>query len=78
MEDTTSELANKYLSGDIVKEIRKIPFADRRVKYDRLDDKDEMSVYDSKIKGLREDITEWKKLADKERTLVRRNCTKPL
>ncbi len=51
---------------NIEREIRGIPYVDKNIDYDNLEDPNQKDQYDAKIAGLKEDIKHWKNLEEKE------------
>ncbi len=54
-------------AGDeIEREIKGIPYVDKNIDYDNLEDQSEKDQYDAKIAGLKVDTEHWKNLEEKE------------
>ncbi len=67
MEDGFSELALGNLDGNTVREIDSVRAVDNDVDYDKLHtDENQKTLYEGKIKGLKENIKTWKELAERE------------
>ena len=64
--DKYNEISQCDPDKNIEREIRGIPYVDKNIDYDNLEDSNQKDQYDAKIAGLKEDIKHWKNLEEKE------------
>ncbi len=64
--DKYNEISQSDPDKNIEREIRGIPYVDKNIDYDNLEDPNQKDQYDAKIAGLKEDIKHWKNLEEKE------------
>ncbi len=64
--DKYDEISQNDLDKNIEREIKGIPYADKNIDYDNLEDQNEKDQYDAKIAGLKVDTEHWKNLEEKE------------
>ena len=64
--DKYNEISQSDPDKNIEREIRGIPYVDKNIDYDNLEDPNQKDQYDAKIAGLKEDIKHWKDLEEKE------------
>ena len=64
--DKYDEIYQSDLDKNIEREIKGIPYVDKNIDYDNLEDQSEKDQYDAKIAGLKVDIEHWKNLEEKE------------
>ncbi len=64
--DKYNEISQSDLDKNIEREIKGIPYVDKNIDYDNLEDQSEKDQYDAKIAGLKVDIEHWKNLEEKE------------
>ncbi len=64
--DKYNEISQSDSDKNIEREIRGIPYVDKNIDYDNLEDQSEKDQYDAKIVGLKVDIEHWKNLEEKE------------
>ena len=64
--DKYDEISQSDLDKNIEREIKGIPYVDKNIDYDNLEDQNEKVQYDAKIAGLKVDIEHWKNLEEKE------------
>ena len=61
-----NEISQNDLDNNVEREIRGIPYVDKYVDYDNLEDPNQKILCDFKIASLKEDIKHWKDLEEKE------------
>ena len=61
-----NEISQSDLDKNIEREIKGIPYVDKNIDYDNLEDQNEKDQYDAKIAGLKVDTEHWKNLEEKE------------
>ncbi len=64
--DKYDEIYQSDLDKNIEREIKGIPYVDKNIDYDNLEDQSEKDQYDAKIAGLKVDTEHWKNLEEKE------------
>ena len=64
--DMYDEISQSDLDKNIEREIKGIPYVDKNIDYDNLEDQNEKDQYDAKIAGLKVDTEHWKNLEEKE------------
>ena len=64
--DKYDEISQSDLDKNIEREIKGIPYVDKNIDYDNLEDQNEKVQYDAKIAGLKVDTEHWKNLEEKE------------
>ena len=64
--DMYDEISQNDLDKNTEREIKGIPYADKNIDYDNLEDQNEKDQYDAKIAGLKVDTEHWKNLEEKE------------
>ena len=64
--DKHDEISQSDLDKNIEREIKGIPYVDKNIDYDNLEDQSEKDQYDAKIAGLKVDTEHWKNLEEKE------------
>ncbi len=64
--DKYDEIHQSDLDKNIEREIKGIPYVDKNIDYDNLEDQSEKDQYDAKIAGLKVDTEHWKNLEEKE------------
>ncbi len=64
--DKYDEISQSDLDKNIEREIKGIPYVDKNIDYDNLEDQSEKDQYDAKIAGLKVDTEHWKNLEEKE------------
>ena len=64
--DKYDEISQSDLNKNIEREIKGIPYVDKNIDYDNLEDQSEKDQYDAKIAGLKVDTEHWKNLEEKE------------
>ena len=64
--DKYDEISQSDLDKNIEREIKGIPYVDKNIDYDNLEDQNEKDQYDAKIAGLKVDTEHWKNLEEKE------------
>ena len=64
--DMYDEISQSDLDKNIEREIKGIPYVDKNIDYDNLEDQNEKDQYDAKIVGLKVDTEHWKNLEEKE------------
>ena len=64
--DKYDEISQSDLDKNIEREIKGIPYVDKNIDYDNLEDQNEKNQYDAKIAGLKVDTEHWKNLEEKE------------
>ncbi len=64
--DKYDEISQSDSDKNIEREIKGIPYVDKNIDYDNLEDQSEKDQYDAKIAGLKVDIEHWKNLEEKE------------
>ena len=64
--DMYGEISQSDLDKNIEREIKGIPYVDKNIDYDNLEDQSEKDQYDAKIAGLKVDTEHWKNLEEKE------------
>ena len=64
--DMYGEISQSDLDKNIEREIKGIPYVDKNIDYDNLEDQNEKDQYDAKIAGLKVDTEHWKNLEEKE------------
>ncbi len=61
-----NEISQNDLDNNVEKEIRGIPYVDKNIDYDNLEDPNQKILCNFKIASLKEDIKHWKDLEEKE------------
>ena len=64
--DMYGEISQSDLDKNIEREIKGIPYVDKNIDYDNLEDQSEKDQYDAKIAGLKVNTEHWKNLEEKE------------
>ncbi len=64
--DKYDEISQSDLDKNIEREIKGIPYVDKNIDYDNLEDQNEKDQYDAKIAGLKVDTEHWENLEEKE------------
>ncbi len=64
--DRYGEISQSDSDKNIEREIKGIPYVDKNIDYDNLEDQSEKNQYDAKIAGLKVDTEHWKNLEEKE------------
>ncbi len=64
--DKYDEISKSDLDKNTEREIKGIPYVDKNIDYDNLEDQNEKDQYDAKIAGLKVDTEHWKNLEEKE------------
>ena len=64
--DKYDEISQSDLDKNIEREIKGIPYVDKNIDYDNLEDQNEKDQHDAKIVGLKVDTEHWKNLEEKE------------
>ena len=70
--DKYDEISKSDLDKNTEREIKGIPYVDKNVDYDNLEDQNEKDRYDAKIAGLKVDSEHWKNLEENERDPTKR------
>ena len=66
VQDKYDYISKNDLDGNIEREIRGIPYVDKKIDFNNLKDPNQKTQYDAKIAGLKEDTKHWKDLEEKE------------
>ena len=66
VQDKYDYISKNDLDGNIEREIRGIPYVDKDIDYDNLEDPNQKIQYDSKIASLKKHAKYWKDLGEKE------------
>ena len=74
--DKYNEISQSDLDKNIEREIRGIPYVDKNIDYDNLEDQSEKDQYDAKIAGLKVDTEHWKNLEEKEQDPTKKQLYK--
>ena len=74
--DKYDEISQSDLDKNIEREIKGIPYVDKNIDYDNLEDQNEKDQYDAKIAGLKVDTEHWKNLEEKERDPTKKQLYK--
>ncbi len=74
--DKYDEISQSDLDKNIEREIKGIPYVDKNIDYDNLEDQNEKDQYDAKIAGLKVDTEHWENLEEKEQDLTKKQLYK--
>ena len=74
--DKYDEISQSDLDKNIEREIKGIPYVDKNIDYDNLEDQNEKDQYDAKIAGLKVDTEHWENLEEKEQDPTKRQLYK--
>ena len=74
--DKYDEISQSDLDKNIEREIKGIPYVDKNIDYDNLEDQNEKDQYDAKIAGLKVDTEHWKNLEEKEQDPTKKQLYK--
>ena len=74
--DMYDEISQSDLDKNIEREIKGIPYVDKNIDYDNLEDQNEKDQYDAKIAGLKADIEHWENLEEKEQDPTKKQLYK--
>ena len=74
--DKYDEISQSDLDKNIEREIKGIPYVDKNIDYDNLEDQNEKDQYDAKIAGLKADIEHWENLEEKEQDPTKKQLYK--
>ncbi len=70
------EISQSDLDKNIEREIKGIPYVDKNIDYDNLEDQNEKDQYDAKIAGLKVDTEHWENLEEKEQDPTKKQLYK--
>ena len=70
--DKYDEISQSDLDKNIEREIKGIPYVDKNIDYDNLEDQNEKDQYDAKIAGLKVDTEHWKNFEEKEQDATKK------
>ncbi len=74
--DKYDEISQSDLDKNIEREIKGIPYVDKNIDYDNLEDQNEKDQYDAKIAGLKVDTEHWENLEEKEQDPTKKQLYK--
>ena len=74
--DKYNEISQSDLDKNIEREIKGIPYVDKNIDYDNLEDQNEKDQYDAKIAGLKVDTEHWENLEEKEQDPTKKQLYK--
>ena len=74
--DKYDEISQSDLDKNIEREIKGIPYVDKNIDYDNLEDQNEKDQYDAKIAGLKVDTEHWEHLEEKEQDPTKKQLYK--
>ncbi len=74
--DKYDEISQSDLDKNIEREIKGIPYVDKNIDYDNLEDQSEKDQYDAKIAGLKVDTEHWENLEEKEQDPTKKQLYK--
>ena len=74
--DKYDEISQNDLDKNIEREIKGIPYVDKNIDYDNLEDQSEKDQYDAKIAGLKVDTEHWENLEEKEQDPTKKQLYK--
>ncbi len=74
--DKYDEISQSDLDKNIEREIRGIPYVDKNIDYNNLEDQSEKDQYDAKIAGLKVDTEHWENLEEKEQDPTKKQLYK--
>ena len=74
--DKYDEISQSDLNKNIEREIKGIPYVDKNIDYDNLEDQNEKDQYDAKIAGLKVDTEHWENLEEKEQDPTKKQLYK--
>ena len=74
--DKHDEISQSDLDKNIEREIKGIPYVDKNIDYDNLEDQNEKDQYNAKIAGLKVDTEHWKNLEQREQDPTKKQLYK--
>ena len=74
--DKYDEISQSDLDKNIERGIKGIPYVDKNIDYDNLEDQNEKDQYDAKIAGLKVDTEHWENLEEKEQDPTKKQLYK--